>query len=162
MTATYENYYNANKYFPNFETNRVYNISSLVEDPENYMDSLKNKYNMLLPETKKIFNYTYDLFKKNKELEISIKKLKDDYYRLNTKCLEHINRVFDYKKELDNIKKSKEEEDTNKCCICMESPREYIYVNCGHLCGCYECCTRIGNNCPICRQEGKFIKVINV
>ena len=46
------------------------------------------------------------------------------------------------------------------CSICMSAPKSCVYTTCGHLCACYTCCERMGNTCPICRQEGSFIRVI--
>ena len=46
------------------------------------------------------------------------------------------------------------------CCICMDAPREMVYINCGHFCVCAICRNRIDEECPICRTSGRAIKII--
>ena len=46
------------------------------------------------------------------------------------------------------------------CCICMENPREMVYINCGHLCACLKCERRVDDKCPICRTASRAIRVI--
>jgi len=71
--------------------------------------------------------------------------------------------------EYDDIKKSILNDNINKCCICMENPREYVYNKCGHVCVCEPCANKINSYdnkgkmkksiCPICRTKGYIIKI---
>ena len=46
----------------------------------------------------------------------------------------------------------------NTCSICMEKEKCMAFVNCGHMCVCESCCSRI-EKCPICRTGGHIIKI---
>ena len=46
------------------------------------------------------------------------------------------------------------------CCICMDAPREMVYINCGHLCACVKCERQIDDKCPICRTASRAVKII--
>ena len=50
----------------------------------------------------------------------------------------------------------------NLCSICMTNNRDCVYLTCGHYCACIECCEKMDLRCPICRQDGPFMKVIHV
>ena len=60
-------------------------------------------------------------------------------------------------------------EGPNRCCICLNSPSNYINTACGHCCCCQNCVTRIITtahanyempHCPICNEVGgRFIRV---
>lgn len=40
------------------------------------------------------------------------------------------------------------------CAICMEHPRDHIFVPCGHLCICQHCVARLkARPCPVCRKQ---------
>ena len=69
------------------------------------------------------------------------------------------------KKKIEHLEKSVSEfnqsiSPDDICSICMSAPKSCVYTTCGHLCACYTCCERMGNQCPICRQEGSFIRII--
>ena len=51
-------------------------------------------------------------------------------------------------------------EPTALCAVCMIQPRNYANVSCGHLCACANCITQLGDTCPICREQGDFIRII--
>lgn len=47
------------------------------------------------------------------------------------------------------------EEDEHLCVVCMDNPREILFVPCGHLVACIACCEQVlkkSNLCPICRD----------
>tara|TARA_Y100000389_G_C17417548_1_gene494666 strand:- start:471 stop:1232 length:762 start_codon:yes stop_codon:yes gene_type:complete len=46
------------------------------------------------------------------------------------------------------------------CTICQDAQRTHVNIVCGHMCACANCANRLNNMCPICRQEGAFIRVI--
>ena len=45
------------------------------------------------------------------------------------------------------------------CCVCYERPKEYINTQCGHKSVCFICCQKINDKCPLCKQDGNYIKV---
>ena len=49
--------------------------------------------------------------------------------------------------------------DQDVCVICMDSKRECVYVPCGHLVTCRDCCKMV-DLCPICRN--KISSVVSV
>lgn len=50
--------------------------------------------------------------------------------------------------------------DKNICTVCMDKPRDYIFINCGHMCICGDCAPKLAK-CTICQLPGKAIKVYN-
>lgn len=38
------------------------------------------------------------------------------------------------------------------CTVCLVNPREVILLNCGHVCVCADCCVKLNQKCPICRE----------
>ena len=38
------------------------------------------------------------------------------------------------------------------CIICMEKPRDIVFVDCSHLCCCQACSDKV-TNCPLCRKQ---------
>lgn len=41
------------------------------------------------------------------------------------------------------------------CCICMEKPKNQVFLPCKHMCCCYNCSqsvSRVQKTCPICRE----------
>nr|XP_017499822.2 E3 ubiquitin-protein ligase LRSAM1 isoform X3 [Manis javanica] len=41
---------------------------------------------------------------------------------------------------------------TSECVVCLEREAQMIFLNCGHVCCCQECCQPL-RTCPLCRQE---------
>ncbi|CAJ1021571.1 Zinc finger, C3HC4 type (RING finger) containing protein, putative [Leishmania lindenbergi] len=42
--------------------------------------------------------------------------------------------------------------DAEQCVICLENCKDTVFLPCRHLCTCWSCASRIGNNsCPTCR-----------
>ena len=50
---------------------------------------------------------------------------------------------------------------TALCAVCMTQPRNYANVSSGHLCACANCITQLGDQCPICRASGHFIRIVS-
>ncbi|XP_072043019.1 mitochondrial ubiquitin ligase activator of NFKB 1-like [Amphiura filiformis] len=49
---------------------------------------------------------------------------------------------------------SSEKDDTNVCVVCMSEPRDYVLVDCGHVCVCRGCAQELNpHECPICRKR---------
>ncbi|XP_022357278.1 E3 ubiquitin-protein ligase LRSAM1 isoform X1 [Enhydra lutris kenyoni] len=41
---------------------------------------------------------------------------------------------------------------TSECVVCLEREAQMIFLNCGHVCCCPQCCQPL-RTCPLCRQE---------
>ena len=41
----------------------------------------------------------------------------------------------------------------------MENYKNYINISCGHLSVCKDCSQKIEKKCPLCKKDGKFIRV---
>ncbi len=68
------------------------------------------------------------------------------------KELETIVQMGEYKKK-NNL------EDTYKCIVCLENERNTFYSACMHLSCCFDCCSEIGDRCPLCREESEYKRV---
>jgi hypothetical protein len=44
------------------------------------------------------------------------------------------------------------------CVVCLTLPSSMVFVKCGHLCCCPQCCANL-KRCPVCRVVGSAIKV---
>lgn len=62
--------------------------------------------------------------------------------------------------ELTKSQAQRKEED-NTCVICYERTKEMVFIPCGHICLCAKC-GEGKTTCPICRAEGKAIKIFTV
>jgi E3 ubiquitin-protein ligase MUL1 len=43
--------------------------------------------------------------------------------------------------------------DAQICIVCLENPREVILLDCGHVCICADCVSKVNGKCPICRNS---------
>uniref|UniRef100_A0ABI7ZMV7 Leucine rich repeat and sterile alpha motif containing 1 n=2 Tax=Felis catus TaxID=9685 RepID=A0ABI7ZMV7_FELCA len=41
---------------------------------------------------------------------------------------------------------------TSECVVCLEQEAQMIFLNCGHVCCCQQCCQPL-RTCPLCRRE---------
>ncbi|XP_019652031.2 E3 ubiquitin-protein ligase LRSAM1 [Ailuropoda melanoleuca] len=41
---------------------------------------------------------------------------------------------------------------TSECVVCLEREAQMIFLNCGHVCCCHQCCQPL-RTCPLCRRE---------
>ncbi|XP_066896776.1 E3 ubiquitin-protein ligase LRSAM1 isoform X4 [Kogia breviceps] len=44
------------------------------------------------------------------------------------------------------------EAQTSECVVCLEREAQMIFLNCGHVCCCQQCCEPL-RTCPLCRQD---------
>lgn len=124
----------------------------------NILPRIKNSFNKFNYTIKSICKFTMILRDKVTILESRIEKLKKDYTKINAIKEEYQQKLIDTEESLDHIIESMPSE--NICSICMDNPRECVYLNCGHVFGCLDCCNSIGTKCPICRTDGNFMKII--
>jgi hypothetical protein len=63
-----------------------------------------------------------------------------------------------------NPPQNNDNEDNNVCIVCLDKPKQYAIIKCGHLCYCDTCGLTI-KSCPICRKEydpkNDLLKIIN-
>lgn len=43
--------------------------------------------------------------------------------------------------------------DAQICIICLSNPREVILLDCGHVCLCADCVSKVDGTCPVCRSH---------
>ncbi len=97
-----------------------------------------------------------------------------DWVCSNDLCKEHNFKIRDICRKCNNPKipepKPKEnnnddESEDNTCIICLDKPRAYAIIKCGHLCYCDTCGKNI-NKCPICREvynpNSDLLKIFNI
>lgn len=119
---------------------------------------LKKKYNNLEPDVKELLDYTSELLRTLSNLESSLLRVKREYNQLQSSLMSY--------KDRDKSAEERAEQTTcclpveNICCVCMTKPRECVYIGCGHFSACSECCARMGEQCPICRANSPFVKII--
>lgn len=122
------------------------------------VSNLKNKYNNLDTDTKELLDHTIHLVDKLNSVEISVSTLNREYNMSQTLLLKYKNRVKTLEKQAEEAVSCLPAE--NICCVCMTNPRDCVYTSCGHFSACSECCTRMGEKCPICRTNSPFVKLI--
>jgi len=147
-------------HFINIEKNNK-NIKNMVYNYPNILNDFLNRYNNLSDDVKKLCDLTQNLQKINIMLEKTVSRVKHEYNELQkqlTECKRKLSRAENRVQQVSHCTTVSE----NICVICMTNPRECAYVNCGHVCACIECSERMESQCPICRQNGNFIKLINV
>jgi len=57
---------------------------------------------------------------------------------------------------------SKEKEGEPVCCVCCDRPPDHMFIKCGHLGFCKECCQQLVGKCPFCSTPGPCSKVFHV
>ena len=119
---------------------------------------LKNNYNNLDSDVKELLDYTCELLRTVSNLESSLLKVKREYNELQTSLMSYKHRVKTAEERAEQATCCLPAE--NICCVCMTKPRECVYIGCGHFSACSECCARMGEQCPICRANSPFIKII--
>tara|TARA_A100001015_G_C15043830_1_gene741887 strand:+ start:3182 stop:3715 length:534 start_codon:yes stop_codon:yes gene_type:complete len=119
------------------------------------LHKIKQRFNNLDIDVKHLVSYAESLF-------CTVRNHEQTIYRMNGDLNIMHDRVCHYQ-ELAKTAEQKIEEVISPetiCCICMENPREMVYINCGHLCACAKCERRIDDKCPICRTASRAVKII--
>ena len=119
---------------------------------------LKKKYNNLEPDVKELLDYTSELLRTLSNLESSLLRVKREYNELQSSLMSYKRRVKTAEDRAEQATCCLPAE--NICCVCMTKPRECAYIGCGHFSACSECCSRMGDQCPICRTNSPFVKII--
>ena len=153
------NMYEITSYFTIINKKNI--IKNIINNYPNILNDFRNRYNNLPDDVKNLCDIAENMQKLNTTLETTILKLKNDFIEVKktlTECRHELSRAQDRMQPVSESNDNPE----NICVICMTNPRECAYVNCGHVCACIECCERMDLQCPICRQNGNFIKLIIV
>ena len=98
----------------------------------------------LLPKTYDINNLKIELLNKNKDinnLKIELENKNKDINNLRIKLLNK-------NKDINNLKIKLENNETNKCSICLDNSISHCCIPCGHT-YCHDCIKKT-NNCYIC------------
>lgn len=122
---------------------------------ENIIQRLKQRFNVLDYDVKQLVAYADRLLCTVKNHEQTIYIMNSDLKNMHNSLCHHEKRAKTAEDKIAEIASPE-----SICCICMEAPREMVYINCGHLCACVKCEERIDNKCPICRVSSRAIRVI--
>lgn len=122
------------------------------------VSKLKNKYNNLDTDVKELLDYTSELLRTLSNLESSLSRVEREYNELQSSLMCYKRRVKTAEDRAEQASCCLPAE--NICCVCMTKPRECAYIGCGHFSACSECCSRMGDQCPICRTNSPFVKII--
>ena len=133
----------------NFHENTLYYIQI---NPEG--DTLEEStYNITLPPSFKILlkiTLIYD--------PQEIQQIEEDR---QTEIEELQNRIEELEKLKPNINNNKKCKKEDICCICLTSPSNILFTDCGHLCICENCDSKLSETkCPLCRTEVTQQKII--
>lgn len=96
----------------------------------------------------------------NRECEFIIEKGGADLYERALKALPAKSSCIRTKEELDQQIKPGGDIIQQICAICLENPRNIIFLDCGHISTCEECLSKIEKfplTCSICSQEVKKV-----
>lgn len=135
--------------------NNIKNINNNLDISKEEMHSI---INMLLGQIDKqiivIENFKSEVnyYNNNNNNTFTYQKYKNAIHDYIEKITELETRISDIKDEY--------QEQKHTCCVCLTEPANYANAICGHLCMCQECSDQINNQCPICRVQGPFIKII--
>ena len=152
---------------------------------DNYLNSitlLKNKYSQHYYALAKIYSKSNKLVKVDLNLAINYCKqgtkfvtdlmlLIPNFYK--KKCEELLKKLISEKKlqtKIDKIKNNDEEQkkknrevlitEENNCVICLDRPKQVVFIPCGHKCCCNEDGKKLFDKkiaCPICNAEITFV-----
>ena len=155
LSLTISNFHRGNPQVPSY-------IDLLIEHENNNctINNLKNSLNNINPSN---LNYLNNLIsdvnkngmfccqdRKTHQLKMEIKKLNKEIDK-NKILIDNLKKDIEYFKSQCSSK--------NICAICNDNPREYANIQCGHLCACATCASKLENICPICKQLGSFKKI---
>lgn len=136
-------------------------INNIINNHPNIIRTFIDKYNTLSDDVKQLVNFSKSLQDTISSLQNIVSNVKSEYNQLHMKYYECKKKLTAAETRLEQVSNTIIESD-NICIICMTNSRECVYVNCGHVCACVECCERMETQCPICRQNGNFVKLIRV
>lgn len=93
--------------------------------------------------------------------QISDQKAKENNQYLDKYCnLQRNSLDWKVQQEEPIEEEEKKEENNGKCICCYENEKTHIFKECGHFCICENCSKNV-DNCPICRNKSKTIRVFS-
>jgi len=160
-TENYCNTKNDNRFISNDSASIIIkNIKNNLEHIENLENIDKFSYNKLKKIIFVMLNQVETQLHEIKNLELYLTNNYDPYKNYKKQQIIYNNKILKLEKEIDDLKKESEYK-PNTCSVCLTETSNYINTTCGHLCVCEACSYQLDNKCPICRQDGTFIKMIN-
>ena len=146
------------------KTIKVIKNCNVWKNSINTVHSVNNE-NTHIKNTNENINIDNSIITRNRLLRclvLSLGKANDEVYRLNGRVYQLCWENSALQDKLQEQQKWIEDNltETTQCCICMTQPKNHVYINCGHLCICGNCAQKWKNECPMCRREGLYIKVI--
>tara|TARA_B100000029_G_C17435011_1_gene909325 strand:+ start:543 stop:995 length:453 start_codon:yes stop_codon:yes gene_type:complete len=112
-----------------------------------YMNVYNNNYNCRFPRNIRVKGRFYEIGPN----DISLVQSGDraPFYNIKKKNIKI--------KENNNIDLTKIKiYEVEECLICMSNETSQIFIPCGHLCSCKDCCEQLmslSNKCPLCRRR---------
>ena len=146
--------YNLNDYDYNSDYDDEH-IDGPICSHESIIQRVKRRFNLLDYDIKHLVAYAESLL-------CTVRNHEQTIYRMNGDLNLAQDRVYNLQERAKIAEKRVAEiaPPETICCICMDAPREMVYINCGHLCACVKCEQRIGDKCPICRTASRAVKII--
>ena len=128
-----------------------------------YYNNLNNLNNLYDSDFDNLNNLCDSDFDNLCDLITIIKNCKITINIRENKIIKLQEQIINLKKEINQFYEQSTNSNTTektKCCVCLEQPSNFANNICGHLCLCSNCVNQV-EKCPICRQEGRFIKIIS-
>ena len=171
--------------FPEFaninDNTRDNNYNNTSDNNDNTSD---NDYNVIQHIDQNLFKYLIIQIKQTKDivrqdqniinmLQVKIEQDQDIMYmlqvqnkQLKTELNTSLTELNKYKNNEICDQSSDADDDDKQCSVCFTKPKDHINTSCGHMSVCMDCCHRISGGtyyckCPICRNEGVYIRVIS-
>ena len=144
---------NTNKELINFIKNKLSDLSDLsYNEIKNIIDKLLEQLEVKINEIESI--KAHSEWKSNYVVNNITKNYDDLIYTLNVK-------ISNLEKEVEDLKNRQPISlQKSTCCVCLDEIPSHANKECGHLCVCEVCSYHLDDKCPICRTNGKFIKII--
>jgi hypothetical protein len=81
-----------------------------------------------------------------------------DKYNKRVQEMQFENREMEQASSPVTITDSQTDKSEEQCCVCLDNKKCMVFTECGHLCVCHSCSTKL-KICPVCRKESKIVKV---
>ena len=83
---------------------------------------------------------------------------RNDLCRFGIKLFKDNNDIWNKMQRLIMVDKMKDRSrDNGECLICMDAPKDYACVPCGHQCLCVNCKDKVHGICPVCLKECSLV-----
>ncbi len=131
-----------------FQDEQIANLENDVIQCQLENENIRSENDVLL----KRINFSQEI--KNYENEEKCKQYDKLIKLINyIKTYKNINSMVKFVEEILKMLSSSKE---GMCVICQDNRSDMAFYPCGHLCVCYECCTKLDNKCPYCNCTTKY------